>query len=114
MPPGDWKGSSTAELHPVRVQSPTARPYTEADFRFTTKENKLYAIGYKYPSGDATIKSLSPARTKVDRVSLLGKAMRPVKFKQTSEGLVVTLPQQDVKTEQPYTLRMEGTIALGL
>jgi alpha-L-fucosidase len=107
-PPGDWKGSSTAEPHPVRVQSPPTRPYTESDFRFITKEGKLYAIGYKYPASDATIKSLSSSKAKIERVTLLGKQTQTVTFRQTAEGLVCTLPPEDAKGEQPYALRIEG------
>jgi alpha-L-fucosidase len=113
-PNGDWKGRSTAILDWPRVKTAMEKPYTEADFRFTTKESRLYAIGYKYPAGEATLRSFTTAKAKVERVSLLGKHPRPVKFRQTAEGLVCTLPPQDAKIDQPYTLRIEGTMPLGL
>lgn len=114
VPNGDWKGRSTAILDWPRVKATEQKPYTEADFRFTTKEGKLYAIGYRYPSGEATIKSLSNLKTKVERVSLVGRQVKPVKFKQTSDGLVCTLPDRTAPSDQPYTLRIEGTMSLGL
>jgi alpha-L-fucosidase len=92
----------------VRVQSPPTRPYTESDFRFITKEGKLYAIGYKYPASDATIKSLSSSKAKIERVTLLGKQTQPLKFLQTADGLVITLPAEGAKGEQPYALSIEG------
>ncbi|RZU41500.1 alpha-L-fucosidase [Edaphobacter modestus] len=113
-PNGDWKGRSTGILNWPRVSSAPEKPYTEADFRFTTKDGKLYAIGYKEPTGEATIRSLSTAKAKVERVSLLGKQPQPVKFHQTAEGLVLILPPQTAKSEQPYVLRVEGMVPVGL
>ncbi|MEG9438626.1 alpha-L-fucosidase [Edaphobacter sp. HDX4] len=55
-PPGDWKGTSTADLHPVHVESPEAKPYTEADFRFSAKDGRLYAMGYKRPAAEGPSK----------------------------------------------------------
>jgi alpha-L-fucosidase len=107
-PPGDWKGTSTADLHPVHLKSPEAKPFTEADFRFSRKDGKLYAMGYRYPAGEAKIKSFAASKAKIERVTLLGKQSQPVKFRQTADGLVVGLPQQSAKAEQPYALRVEG------
>lgn len=114
VPNGDWKGRSTAILDWPSVKAAEQKPYTEADFRFTTKEGKLYAIGYRSPSGEATIKSLSNSKAKVERVSLVGRQVKPVKFKQTSDGLACTLPDRTAPSDQPYTLRIEGTMSLGL
>ena len=113
-PNGDWKGRSTAILDWPRVKAEEQKPFTEADFRFTTKGGSLYAIGYQYPSGEATLKSLAAGKTKVERVTLAGKQSQPVKFRQTDEGLVYTLPARTAPAEEPYVLRIEGNMPLGL
>jgi alpha-L-fucosidase len=114
-PNGDWKGRSTAILDWPRVKAETQPPFTEADFRFTTKNGALYALGYVYPAkGVATLKSFATGKAKIERVALIGKETRPVKFRQTAEGLVCTLPARTASAEQPYTLRIEGSMSLGL
>ena len=109
-PNGDWKGRSSAILDWPGVKSEAEKPYTEADFRFTMKDSKLYAIGYRYPAGEAKLTSFSTAKAKIERVSLLGKQTQPVTFRQTAEELVVTLPPS-THTDQPYTLRIEGHLS---
>ena len=113
-PDGDWKGRSTAILDWPHVKPEEQRPYTEADFRFTVKEGKLYAMGYKYSTSDVTIRSLSSDKAKVEQVVLIGQQVQPVKFRQTAEGLVCTLPPRSGASDQPYTLRIEGMMPLGL
>lgn len=49
---------------------------------------------------------------KVERVTLLGSVLTPLKFRQTAEALVVTMPPTPTSS-QPYTLRIEGTHPLG-
>jgi hypothetical protein len=71
-------------------------------------------MGYKRPAAEGTIKMLSTGRTKVEKVTLLGKNSQPVKFRQTAAGLVFALPSSTVRDEQPYTLRIEGTMPFGL
>ena len=77
--------------------------------------DSLYAFGYRYPAaGSASIKSLSTSSAKVERVTLLGPTPQPVKFRQTAEALAVTLPPTAPSAGMPYTLRIEGSAALGL
>ena len=110
-PPGDWKGGSTAVAGP-KIQGKKLPAPGEADFRFTTARGALYCFGYKYPaSGEAKVVSLGPGKAKVERVSLLGNNMQPVKFRQTTDGLLVTLPKAN--SEEPYGLRVEGSWPLG-
>jgi alpha-L-fucosidase len=116
--PPDWKGGSTAEQENAIKDAPgTPRaraPITEASFRFTTVGGKLYAFGYKFPAGVATIKSLSTSAAKVERVTLLGPIPRKVDFKQTADALVVTLPATEPFAGMPYGLRIEGSQNLGI
>jgi alpha-L-fucosidase len=70
------------------------RPYTAEDIRFTTRgENTLYAIALDWPaSGRLLVKSLArPYGDRVRGVSLLGSGAK-IKWKQTAEGLDITLP----------------------
>jgi hypothetical protein len=47
-------------------------------------------------------------------VTLIAKEAQPLKFRQTAEGLVCTLPARAAPAEQPYALRIEGNMPLGL
>jgi alpha-L-fucosidase len=112
VPPGDWKGSSTAIEMP-HVEPPPTVPHSEADFRFTANSGNLYAIGFKYPSSEASIQSLATQRAKVERVTLLGASSTPLQFRQTAQALVVTMPPSSSSSNEPYVLRIEGTMPLG-
>ena len=68
--------------------------YTAADIRFTQSkdEKTLYAIALGWPAdGTLMIKSLASAAGKINELAMLGHGDRP-DWKQTAEGLVVTLP----------------------
>lgn len=108
--PGDWKGGSTANPGPHLARRPSI-PITEAEFRFTTNNGKLYAFGLKYPSNAISIKSLPMSKAKIERVTLLGQHSQPLKFRQTAEALICTLPPNPIPSETPYTLRIEGAPA---
>jgi alpha-L-fucosidase len=110
--PGDWKGGSTDRPGPTLKRKASVPP-TEADFRFTTANRNLYAFGYKYPAAQATIRSLNSNAAKVERVTLLAPQPTRLKFTQTAESLVVTLPAPPSASTMPYGLRVEGTHSLG-
>jgi alpha-L-fucosidase len=123
--PPDWRGGSTDDQTNTIKGARPALPITEANFRFTTANNALYAFGYKYPAtapnGDgyvapptARIQSLSLANAKVEQVTLLGAIPTPVDFLQTAEALLVTLPRSSYAFHMPYTLRIEGSQGLSL
>lgn len=68
--------------------------YTAEDFRFTTKDHVLYAIGLAWPvNGEALIRSLAPTpgSEPVRSVALLGSDAR-LQFEQRPDGLHVQLP----------------------
>jgi len=109
--PGDWKGGSTAQQGPP-IKRKTSAAMTEADFRFTTSGNHLYAFGYVYPAAEATIVSLASSVSKVERVTLLGAAAAPLRFRQTENALKVEMPRGE-SSSMPYTLRIEGSVPLG-
>jgi alpha-L-fucosidase len=71
-----------------------ATPYTAADIRFTRKDGNLYAWLMAWPDdGKVTIRSLGEGAGEITGVSLLGSRAALV-WKQTPEGLVVTMPAQ--------------------
>ena len=109
--PGDWKGGSTAQQGPQLKRKSPQRD-SESDFRFTTNGDRLFAFGYRYPVGKATIRSLATGRAQVSRVTLLGKEPRPLSFSQTASGLSVEVPVSG-QSAYPYTLRIEGSMPLG-
>jgi alpha-L-fucosidase len=115
-PPGDWKGGSTAHAGPPLKRQPSV-PITEAEFRFTTANNNLYAFGYKHPQdktkSNATIRSLSTSAAKVERVTLLGLEARQLQFHQSAEALIVTMPPLSQPSPMPFTLRIEGSHPIG-
>jgi alpha-L-fucosidase len=71
------------------------KPYTSQDFRFTAKHGVLYATELAWPTdGHAVIHTLGtsrPAAKQVAKVELLGSPA-PVAFRQTADGLELTLP----------------------
>jgi alpha-L-fucosidase len=110
--PPDWRGGSTADqTNTIKGGRPRVA-ITEADFRFTTAGGKLYAWGLRYPAAEATIRSLGSNAAKVERVTLLGPTPAPVTFRQTAEGLAVTLPANPAPG-MPYGLRIEGSQSFG-
>ena len=81
--------------------------YTAEDFRFTTKDHALYAIGLAWPTtGEAVIRSLAAAvgSQSVRSVSLLGSDAKP-EFQQRPDGLHVQLPAQP-PAKFAYVLRL--------
>lgn len=71
--------------------------YTAEDFRFTTKDNALFAIELGWPStGEAVIHSLGSAamgNKKIGSVVLLGSDTK-LSFQQQPDGLHIQLPPQ--------------------
>jgi len=70
--------------------------YTSSDIRFTQSKDKksLYAIALGWPAdGKLVVKSLASASGKVNELLLLGYSGK-LDWKQTADGLIVTLPPQ--------------------
>jgi len=81
--------------------------YTAKDIRFTTKGGMLYAIALGWPAdGKLLVKSLAEPAGKVTGVALLGSKAK-LNWKQTADGLVVTLPSEKV-SEFTAALRITG------
>jgi len=68
--------------------------WTIEDFRFTSKDGKVFAFMMKWPEGGKTVvRSLaSGSAGSVTEVKLLGSG--PLRFEQTTRGLAVDLPEQ--------------------
>jgi alpha-L-fucosidase len=84
------------------------KPYTFEDFRFTTKENFLYAIELGWPKdGRVIIHSLGdniPDEKVVAKVALLGSSAK-IEWQQQADGLHLQLPLQPVG-KYAYTFRV--------
>ena len=65
------------------------KSFSAADIRFTAKNGALYAITLGRPEKSVTINALKGA--KVKRVEMAGSTA-PLTFRQSAEGLVVTVP----------------------
>jgi alpha-L-fucosidase len=82
------------------------RLLTFSDVRFVTKASILYAYFMGWPDeGSVKIRALGSASGNIEGVELLGYGK--VEFKQSSEGLEVTLPGQK-PCEHAYGLRVMG------
>ncbi len=110
-PPGDWKGGSTAVEGP-RVGRQKVPAASEGDFRFTVAKGAVYAFGYKRPASMARLVSFATGKATIERVTLAG-SNAPLRFEQTADALVVTLPSDSAPTRMPYALRIEGNLPLG-
>lgn len=73
------------------------RPYTPEDFRFTTKDNLLYAIELGWPAKPEavihTLKTPGPGERSVESIELLGSDGK-LQFQQQDDGLHIQLPAQ--------------------
>ncbi|ESQ92646.1 hypothetical protein ABENE_07450 [Asticcacaulis benevestitus DSM 16100 = ATCC BAA-896] len=81
-----------------------SRPYTAQDFRFTVKDDVLYAIEMTRPAGEVTITSIR-SDYPVKSVRLLGTDAA-VAFRQTAEGLTLTFPV-NAPEQLAYVYRIE-------
>lgn len=82
--------------------------YTARDIRFTTKGATLYATALGWPEdGRLQVRSLASTAGRVASVSLLGSGEK-LSWRQTEEGLVVTLPATRI-SDYTATLKIEGT-----
>jgi alpha-L-fucosidase len=84
--------------------------YGAQDIRFTTKDGRLYAFALGCPEDRRLlIKSLAATKggNKITRVELLGRDGK-LKFKQTTEGLLVELPDGKLN-ESALGLRITGS-----
>jgi alpha-L-fucosidase len=81
--------------------------YTAEDFRFTTKGDVLYVLGFAWPSnGEAVVHALAltVGARPVNSVALLGSDAK-VQFEQRPDGLHVKLPAQ-ASSQYAYALRV--------
>jgi alpha-L-fucosidase len=81
--------------------------YTPEDFRFTTKGDVLYVIGFAWPTnGQAVIHSLAvtAGSEPVESVSLVGSDAK-ISFDQRSDGLHIQLPTL-TQRKYAYALRL--------
>jgi alpha-L-fucosidase len=83
-----------------------ATPYTAADIRFTVNNGALYAWVMAWPDDNKVLIRSLQAPNKISAVHLLGHKKK-LKWKQTVEGLEVTLPETK-PCKFAYGLKIEG------
>ncbi len=83
-------------------------PFSGRDFRFTAKENTLYAIALAWPGAEAVIAALAEGAElcpeRVTAVQMLGVA-EPLAYRREADGLHVDLPGQP-PCEHAYVLKI--------
>jgi len=80
--------------------------YTPQDFRFTTKDDNIYAICLGQPTGQVTIKSFTALYPEeIKNVSMLG-VEQPLEWGLTTDGLQIT-PPADLPSENAVTFKIE-------
>jgi alpha-L-fucosidase len=109
-----WRtyGEGPTKVMPGSFHDTETGNYTAEDFRFTTKGDVLYAIGFAWPAnGEAVIRSLAPTSGSepVHTVTLLGSEAKP-RFEQRPDGLHVQLPPQP-PAKYAYALRVTFGLA---
>jgi alpha-L-fucosidase len=94
-----WKiyGEGPTKIVEGAFHDTEAQPFTDRDFRFTTKKDVLYACELGWPaSGEAVIHSLGGAQLggrKVASISLLGSTF-PIGFDVLEDGTHLRVPAQ--------------------
>ena len=94
-----WKvyGEGPTKVIEGAFHDTDAQPFTERDFRFTTKKDVLYAIELGWPSGgEAVIRSLTAAQLggqTIGSVSLMGSSA-PIVYEAQTDGLHLHVPGQ--------------------
>jgi alpha-L-fucosidase len=83
-----------------------ATPYTASDIRFTVNNGALYAWLMAWPDHNKVLIRSLQAPNKIRDVHLLGHKKK-LKWKQTAEGLEVTLPETK-PCKFAYGLKIEG------
>ena len=80
--------------------------YTPHDFRFTAKDDTIYAICLGRPSGEVTIESCKALYVdEIENVSMLG-VEQPLEWALTGEGLKIT-PPVDLPSDNAVTFKIE-------
>lgn len=86
---GQWLNTNGEAIYDSTPWTQFGDPVNKS-VRFTRRSNTLYAILLGRQSGSVTIPSLTPAKGKVGRVSMLGGGM--VKASQGAGGLTIDVP----------------------
>jgi alpha-L-fucosidase len=104
-----WKlyGEGPTQVVSGSFNDTKVKPYTANDFRFTTHGKDLYAIEMGWPAdGTVTIHALGTASgVKAQSVELLGSS-QPVKFRQSKDGLVLTVTKNKPQGLPAYAFKI--------
>lgn len=93
---GEGPASQSAPLRAQGFNEGRGKPVTAADFRFTTRQNVLYAIQLGVPAQDFRIQSLGKAARLLERpiesIALVGSDERP-RWNQADDALSIAAPR---------------------
>jgi alpha-L-fucosidase len=86
------------------------KPFTAADVRFTVKNDAVYAFVMGWPAdGKVTINAMRAGsehlKKRISRVELVGRNSA-LAFRQTAQGLQVTLPAHKPTLPYAYALKI--------
>lgn len=102
-----WRvfGEGPTEIADGSFQETKTKPYTAKDFRFTTRDGRLYAMQLSAPQGaEALIASIKPG-DRVRAVTALSTG-RPIAFSPSAEGLRLSVGGQPAG-QAAYVYRIE-------
>ncbi|MEO8778212.1 MAG: alpha-L-fucosidase [Rhodanobacter sp.] len=105
-----WRhfGEGPTQVVAGTMQDTKTKPYTAADFRFTTKDSVLYAIELGWPADRRAMIHSIGADMKVKSVTLLATG-KPVPFTQQVDGLHLELPVQPAGVHAyAYRIELQG------
>ena len=108
-----WKifGEGPTEVKKGHHSEGKNKGFTSEDFRFTTNNDRLYAIALEWSdSGNMMIKSLSKDSEylgqAIQKVTLIGAKTEDLKWEQTTDGLQIQLPKEK-PSDHAYVFEIE-------
>lgn len=102
-----WRvfGEGPTEIADGSFQETKTKPYTAKDFRFTTRDGRLYVLQLSAPEGDQALVTAIKPTDQVRAVTALSTG-RPVAFSQTADGLRLAVSGQPAG-QAAYVYRIE-------
>lgn len=102
-----WKvfGEGPTETVTGHLSEDKNKDFTPEDFRFTNKDDNLYAFALVPPTNDITIKYLNKSNIRIKSIKLLGYNGK-VEFSQSAEKLTIKKPA-DVKLDYSWVFKIK-------
>ena len=101
----DIYGEGPTETATGHLSESKNKGFTQADIRFTTNNDVLYAAVLKTPTKDIHVRYLTDSKIKIKSIELLGSNAK-IEFKQSAEGTTITLPKA-VNLEYAWVFKIQ-------